>query len=77
VKNSSAGRKTVNNQSINRPKTTGLSLCTVDTVAVPNMQRELTLSLQAKLPWEGKCSEQYEENLYYMVTIELTCLAMR
>jgi hypothetical protein len=44
-----------------------LSSWMVNAVAeqVPNIQRELTTSFRAKLPWEGgKCSGQYKGNLY-------------
>jgi hypothetical protein len=43
-------------------KTTGLSFCTADIVAVPNIQREFTLNFGRSLPEKEKCSRQYEEN---------------
>jgi hypothetical protein len=48
-----------------RPGATGVSLCTMETVALPNIQRELTPSFGAKLPWEGgSVADSIRGNLY-------------
>jgi hypothetical protein len=59
------------------PDATGVSLWSMETVALPNIQRELTLSFGTKLPRErGKCSVKYKEHLYCLAS-ELAFLAMR
>jgi hypothetical protein len=60
-----------------RPGATGVSLCTMETVGLPNIQRELKSSFGTKLPEKGgSVADSTRGNLYCLAS-ELAFLVMR